>query len=1639
MSTYSEKIMAEKEANQSQNLEAGTYELLRGRINNHSGVLKERLAALNEERKTVFGTIETKVLATERISTSNNCIPWDMYSFENKLLFGYNVHVGLRSEVQIGDVFSFYEYQSDRSFGESKVENLLSDKTFLDDFHKLYKYYKHAKFLRFATVGPYLYMVFRIGRDVADVKTFKWQVNGEKLTYIDNRSDHEYKFPPQHEFEWTKTSRDDFREGVHPHVSIKDRVFVECVGGDLTVKIEDNTADGQGIYREDVVNKDQTLVDADFAYSEIGNLILIKAKPYQEKERYLIFNEKLHEVKRLDIISESCVLLPDDQGLMFSKGYYLQSGEFKIFDIGLENMLFERRITSINGEDFIYVFYNREEGIYLLLNYNIISQSVDSPIICHGFTIFENGEMCLFKADAEPKKHHAIQIWQTPFTSPDFQIKKPSDSFLQKIGNKEVVRAMAECQDVINLLSRDDIYADLYLDVIKKATDVIDTYHWLSTTGEYDLGSPLKEIRQVAESAVREYEKVRKIQESSSQRLEELDEQRKQILKKAKASFGSIDAYVGLLSSIREVRGAVITAKEMRYIDQGKLDQFNEDLSSASDTVSESCVRFLMQEHALKPFEEKVTEFKAQIDTVEKVVLADELLTKGDKIANELDLLIETVSNLKITDATQTTDIIEKISDIYGRYNQSKGALANRRKKLLFEEGKAEFAATIKLLEQSVTNYLDISDSPEQCDEYLTKLVVQIEELEGRFAEFPDFLDLITQKREEVYNAFESKKVYLTEQRNKKANQLFQSAERILKAVRNKADTIKSKQEINGYFASDLMVEKVRNVVSQLVKMGETVKGDDLSSQLKTIQEDVIRQLKDRQELFVDGENVLQMGGHKFYTNELALDLTIVVKNKVPCFHLAGTDFFEPIENEELKALGHLWDQSLVSENENVYRSEYLAFQLYNQLISIGSKNSLTVEKYLAKSEEEQLSYIQKEMNSRYQEGYVKGIHEFDTLLILNKLIELSQAAGVIRFTPACRALASFFWTKCLDDAKRDLFLRQIRAAAVVLSVFPGNKDFEDIIDDLEHELSQCEPTYYSHQIKYSEAAKYLFEELLSGDEFTISTGAAELYQAFNKHLKSKKADLEFQRSLDAIEVPNLTVRMIRQWLKSYMPESDVDLSAYIDELAVLILNKSFIESRVKKISVVADLEHLKGSHEVIQDGKYHFHLSDFLQKLAKYAEEVVPGYLRLQQLKKQLSEDYKKELRLESFRPRVLSSFVRNKLIDKVYFPLIGANLAKQIGTAGEAKRTDLMGLLLLISPPGYGKTTLMEYIASRLGVVFMKINGPAIGHEVTSLDPADAPNAASAEELEKLNLSFEMGNNVMIYLDDIQHCNPEFLQKFISMCDAQRKIEGVYKGKTKTYDFRGKKVCVVMAGNPYTESGDKFQIPDMLSNRADIYNLGDVIGDSEEVFKLSYIENSLTSNSILSRLASRSIDDIHGVIKMVETGSSEGIDFQGNHTVEELEEYVAIVKHLSVVRDVILAVNMLYIKSAAMSDEYRVEPAFKLQGSYRDMNKITEKVLPMMTHQEVVGVVQSHYENEAQTLTSNAEANILRFKQLTNEMDEVAKDRWQHILENFMKQQKLKGYGQNAQLVEGIESIADKLHDISGKIGGTSTTKNK
>ena len=200
-------------------------------------------------------------------------------------------------------------------------------------------------------------------------------------------------------------------------------------------------------------------------------------------------------------------------------------------------------------------------------------------------------------------------------------------------------------------------------------------------------------------------------------------------------------------------------------------------------------------------------------------------------------------------------------------------------------------------------------------------------------------------------------------------------------------------------------------------------------------------------------------------------------------------------------------------------------------------------------------------------------------------------------------------------------------------------------------------------------------------------------------------------------------------------------------------------------------------------------------------------------------------------FKAKPLTSFVRNRLINEVYLPLIGDNLAKQMGTAGEGKRSDLMGLLMLISPPGYGKTTLMEYVAHRLGLVFMKINGPALGHEVRSLDPAQAPDATARQELEKLNLGAGDGQQ----RDAVRRRHPAHqpgvpAEVHLAVRRHPPHRRRVAAARPARYDLRGKKFRVVMAGNPYTESGEVFKIPDMLANRADIYNLGDVLGGMED-----------------------------------------------------------------------------------------------------------------------------------------------------------------------------------------------------------------
>ena len=747
---------------------------------------------------------------------------------------------------------------------------------------------------------------------------------------------------------------------------------------------------------------------------------------------------------------------------------------------------------------------------------------------------------------------------------------------------------------------------------------------------------------------------------------------------------------------------------------------------------------------------------------------------------------------------------------------------------------------------------------------------------------------------------------------------------------------------------------------------------------------------------------------------------------------MSGTNYFEPINDERFVASRDLWDQPIVSENRDVYRGEYLAYLVLRQLAADGPEN---LDRMAELDRQDLNSRVQDFMAPRYAEGYIKGVHDHDATLILERLIALTRKLDLLKYSANARCLANVFWNTLTDDARSrwNTKLSSLAGAQQIFGAIAGRQKYTEHLNRCIE--SFCRETGFSDPALAGPAANCLYDQRVIAQSFVASSAAITLGNKFNTFLQNSN----HSDALASLNSNRLTAvdrfELARDWLATFAEHTASRATPeVIDEAAAMLADQTSEKPLSINANPVAKIRGLLGDHPRIEGKKYELNYNRFMDRLTQFQAETVPRYNDFVHLKKELVDHRREELRLEEFKPRVLTSFVRNRLINEVYLPLVGANLAKQIGVVGEDKRTDLMGLLLLISPPGYGKTTLMEYIANRLGITFVKINGPAIGHRVTSLDPVEAPNASAREEVEKLNLALEMGDNVMIYLDDIQHCNPEFLQKFISLCDATRKIEGVFRGRTRTYDLRGRKVCVVMAGNPYTESGEKFQIPDMLANRADTYNLGDVIGDSQTVFELSYLENCLTSNAALARLNSGSRNDIFSVIEMARNPEGPPQPLEGNYSIEEINEFVTVMKKLLTVRDVVLRVNREYIDSAAQADDYRTEPAFRLQGSYRDMNKIAERVVAIMNEAELQTLILSHYENQAQTLTTGAEANLLKFRELTGHLEGENLDRWEDIKQTYQRNQVLGSTDENDQVgrilaqmtlfSDGLRTINSTLH---------------
>lgn len=1613
-------------------VDAGTYDVLRDRLAGHAAELARRAETLNTRRAEEFGSTRLGLAATTNLKTAHACVRQDIVAVGDTLLFGSTGRGG--ENAQVADVLALYDREGNRLSGNT---GLLDDPAFVREFTALHRYYRDAHLLRLRRTDGRLLAVFRTGEKADDVRALRWNLTEDgRAEFLDARGDRDDVVPPAQDVTWTGTGRADHVLGREPYVAVPGGLGVAALGGTLTVRAED----GEELYAEPVDEPLQSLADAAVAHARVGPLTLLRVRPYKEEtDRYLVFNALTRAVVRLDGLGQACRRLPEEQGVVFPGGYCLASGQHKTYELEVTGLEFEQEVRAPNGEDVLYAFRDRSGGGTLLLSYNTLRKEVATPLPCRGWALFEDGALAVLRAGGdEPAHTHPLQWWTSPYVSDTHAAAlRTGTGPLARVGNADLVRGLADCLSVARLVADGITTGEGYRALTAACVRAADTHHWLADPELGDIRSPLAAVRETAEQVLAEFETVRELTRRAADALEEAAERIAAVVRRLRGEAPrEAAAWVRGLTELRHAHGHVLTLRELRYVDAERVAALAAEAESDLAAFGKRAVAFLSREDAFTAQRADVERLVAEAGAIGTVADAVPVAERLDDLADGLRTVTEVVTGLDIADATVRTAVLERIADVLGGVNRARATLDARRRSLQDQEGRAEFAAETALLAQAVTAALAAATTPETCDDQLASVLSRLEDLDGRFAEFDDFLAELADRRTEIYEAFAARKQSLADARARRAEQLAVSAGRMLETIARRAATLADADAVTAYFASDPLVAKIVRTAGELRALGDSVRAEELDGRLRAARQEAARALRDRGDLYADDGRTLLLGGHRFAVNTQPLDLALVPHGDGLALAVTGTDYRAPVTDPGFAATRPYWDRHLPSESPALYRAEYLAARL----LAEHGPAALAAAEDLP-------GLVRRVAQESYDEGYERGVHDHDATLILTALLPLYDAAGPLRHEPAARAAAQLFWAHGTTEAARTAWTRRAVSLARARDAFGPTAAVADLVAELAGAIGAWEagaggteapgtrggtapaadgaeppapdggepsghrdagpsgtrdagpsavpgvepPVPGGADRGSTAAAAYLFDELTGGPEGFVLGGAA---RALLDKFRQALAGSHYGGDLEGLTGLRARRQVVEAWLTAYAAAGGSDAAP--GELAEAVAAElcPALPRYDGDARLTATVEGLLGAHPRLSGGRLTLRLDEFLARTARHAAHEVPGFRAYQRRRTALLAAERARLRLDDHRPRVLPAFVRGRLVDEVYLPLIGDSLARQLGTTGATKRTDTGGLLLLVSPPGYGKTTLMEYVADRLGLMLVKISGPALGHTVTSLDPADAPNATARREIEKINFALAAGNNTLLYLDDIQHTSPELLQKFIPLCDATRRVDGVWDGEPRTYDLRGKRFAVCMAGNPYTESGERFRVPDMLANRADVWNLGDVLTGKEDVFALSFVENALTANPVLAPLAARERADLELLGRLAAGDPTARADrLSAALPPAELDAVLALLRHVLAVRDTILTVNAAYIASAAQSADARTEPPFRLQGSYRDMNKIAGRLRPVMNTAEREAVLQDHYTAEAQTLTTGAEANLLKLAQLRGTSTPAEAARWAEI----------------------------------------------
>jgi ATPase involved in DNA repair/ATPase family associated with various cellular activities (AAA) len=1524
-----------------------TFDLLKQRLKGVADRLTTSTTKLNSERAEIFASVPLALGEQDRLRTDQPSIPRDAVSVGNLLLVGYNAGASLGRNREISDTFALH--QVDQSSGADwnftplptdHADWFLGDAGFTRDIGELFTYYADTRLDSLTIRAGRLLMVFRVGSAADDLRILRWQMAGDVPQYIDAYGDHDLVTEAPYDFGWTDAGRDLIAEGRWRHYRING-LYVGLDKGGLEFRIDDVVEGGRTIHRESVVEAGQSIDEMHIAYAELGEVLVVRLLPYRESdERFFVFNKLTRAVQRADAIGRNCHQLPEGQGVVFPGGYHLQNGENKVFATDSTGFVFHASHRSPNGEDILYVYFRRESGEYLLCAYNVVARSMDNPIVLNGYALFPDGVVVGTRAAAEPQRVHTIAVYTSPFCVPDRYVPNvASDSFFGRTGNPELVRAIGEVLSLGRDAREPQFNRAVFEALVSRSTSLLDQHGWLNSPEAHGIGALLVEVRRSAGDVLDEFSSVVAQKKEAADRLATAQRIVADLAADAELELRDATAFIDKLAAARAALGLLSELADVRQIDHAELDRLRAQCTGVYDHLATRAIGFLDTPESLDVVLSVFTDAERASAGAATAAAIGELAATVDEAGNRLVLLTEVVGGLDVADPTRKTSVLSRLAEGLARRNAVRAALDQRASSLRTGESAAGFAASMAVLSQRATAALTAAADAPACDAALASLTAELENIELAYGDIEGFAEAIDTRRNEVHGAFTQRRDSLAADRTRRIDRLVGSAERVLATVTARASTLPGRAEIDAFFATDSLVTKVRSTTAELRQMGEAGRSSELEVALATARDQARRTAADRSELFEAG--TVKIGRWKFGVNtepfELRLDtgaldaLSAGLNGTGPGgfrLRLTGTDLTLPCRDERLGAFFDLATQTHPSETATMPRALYLAFETYRGGIGADGVSAFAT--------------------GRIEEGYEPGVHDADAIKIL------TAAAGywtspALYIDGTTRAIGGL-WLSSLERKERDDIDRQ---TAGLRAVGPGRARAAFV--DTYRAAIEAIAAEASLSVDVDLVVNYVVGH---SHEFAITATGEQRASAFREWATEHKIDL---RGASFGELVRL--------LADRHPGDPLSVAA---EAAWAWLDPSV--KGVPGIDAVLRVEGLISSHPMITGGVLTVDLGAAFTAYLRYRlGGGLERFTTFTSVRREVLASERRRLEIDRLRSTVISSFVRNRLIDEVYLPLVGDNIARQLGLNSAAQ-----GLLLLISPPGYGKTTLIEYVASLLGFALVKINGPALGSDVTSLDPGAATNAAAAEELAKLNRAFAMGNNVICYLDDIQHTSPELLQKFIPLCDATRRIEGVLEGEARTFSLSGKRFVMAMAGNPYTSDGTRFRIPDMLANRADVHNLGDVAQAASEAFAQSYVENACGVNDVLAPVLGRSRGDLEHLLRAAGGDQIRSDQLQHPYGASELDAVIKTLRHLTQVRDQLLKVNAAYIASATMDDNMRGEPQFLLQGSYRNMARIAQRIVPAMTSEEVAIAVAEHYRAESQTLAAAAAWNLSKLGQI-------------------------------------------------------------